>query len=244
MKVLIRAQRLSASLESSHVVAMHAICLAMCSTPFGIIGIFTRLFPFLYTLFYSVLNAFRHHWNLHVSCNFEPKCEYRCSTPFGIIGIFTSERPTTIRRLRVLNAFRHHWNLHIQVCAVYKLNRKCSTPFGIIGIFTSLKLVVENSQQAVLNAFRHHWNLHRIVVTSSQLKFPSAQRLSASLESSRLGMLRVFSKPVGAQRLSASLESSPRGSQTMWVVCFRNCLSGIKRVCEICNGIYLESVIN
>ena len=61
-----------------------------------------------------VLNAFRHHWNLH-----------RCR----VWVVFRIEQ--------VLNAFRHHWNLHHHP-ARFKLNilDLCSTPFGIIGIFT------------------------------------------------------------------------------------------------------------
>jgi hypothetical protein len=36
-----------------------------------------------------VLNAFRHHRNLHSSPTVGSTCRTRCSTPFGIIGIFT-----------------------------------------------------------------------------------------------------------------------------------------------------------
>src|ERR1700753_3628475 len=60
------AQRLSASLESSprHLLLPLKGC-AECSTPFGIIGIFT-LFKLLgHERLLKVLNAFRHHWNLH-----------------------------------------------------------------------------------------------------------------------------------------------------------------------------------
>src|SRR5947209_1679622 len=67
-----------------------------CSTPFGIIGIFTEFRLSRRAQSRSVLNAFRHHWNLHplwpalaafVAC--------LCSTPFGIIGIFTSRKHPT-----------------------------------------------------------------------------------------------------------------------------------------------------
>ncbi len=85
-----RAQRLSASLESS----LTRICVSRCSS--------------------SVLNAFRHHWNLHA---------WDC-------GRSRHSR-------RVLNAFRHHWNLHTIRIIVAGRAHECSTPFGIIGIFTS-----------------------------------------------------------------------------------------------------------
>src|SRR2546423_2924411 len=89
----------------------------------------------------TVLNAFRHHWNLH-------------SIPP------TRSNPVT----RVLNAFRHHWNLHvgrIRCLVLYSSAQRlsaslesspkvkvgtellpvlCSTPFGIIGIFTAQRL--------------------------------------------------------------------------------------------------------
>jgi len=62
-----------------------------------------------------VLNAFRHHWNLHGMASVKP----------------FSTSP-------VLNAFRHHWNLHSTVPVTVHSPAACSTPFGIIGIFTSL----------------------------------------------------------------------------------------------------------
>ncbi len=93
------------------------ICCATCSTPFGIIGIFTERGEELGETDVIVLNAFRHHWNLHViglarrlwtirlcaqrlSASLEssrgggviPTGGGGCSTPFGIIGIFTRLR--------------------------------------------------------------------------------------------------------------------------------------------------------
>src|ERR1051326_236600 len=62
------AQRLSASLESSLCVASGVGCGAGgCSTPFGIIGVFTSLRVPKRGLSACVLNAFRHHWSLHES---------------------------------------------------------------------------------------------------------------------------------------------------------------------------------
>ena len=138
------AQRLSASLESSHSPALVLLRLNSCSTPFGIIGIFTH------PRHYSILG----------------QCV--CSTPFGIIGIFTNDdhelilRPESAQRLSaslessplktpalsnsrdsVLNAFRHHWNLH------------------------TINQLGDLASQSVLNAFRHHWNLHTCASTAS-----------------------------------------------------------------------------
>ncbi len=183
-----------------------------------------------------MLNAFRHHWNLHEK-------SHHCS----------------LQTKGVLNAFRHHWNLHLLDIEFNLAARLCSTPFGIIGIFTTLQASSGHSitgaqrlsaslesspaarqpaivaalgaqrlsaslesslrmrftsrhSSAVLNAFRHHWNLH------SPRSFPSepcdrrAQRLSASLESSQPcppSQIRQYaSRHMCAQRLSASLESS------------------------------------
>ena len=183
---ILSAQRLSASLESSRL----RVCFSQglnircstpfgiigiftllnrrsyllskqCSTPFGIIGIFTPRRLFSGTHAPAVLNAFRHHWNLHVLGNWRSN-----------------------GRLNVLNAFRHHWNLHACFHRLVCLMHRCSTPFGIIGIFTSLRSVLTSPADGcstpfgiigiftsikgylpargnVLNAFRHHWNLHR-----------------------------------------------------------------------------------
>jgi hypothetical protein len=115
-----------------------------CSTPFGIIGIFTN-------------RSQCPHPNLTL-----------CSTPFGIIGIFTpARRCASTREQDVLNAFRHHWNLHPALSA---------SPLD------SLR---------VLNAFRHHWNLHAEALRPSSCR-SSAQRLSASLESSLALEMRRF----------------------------------------------------
>ncbi len=108
------AQRLSASLESSRLV----------------VGLRRRARR-------DVLNAFRHHWNLHYTELLRRRDEKQCSTPFGIIGIFTDSENKSIRVAYVLNAFRHHWNLHGCNEMPEESFKLCSTPFGIIGIFTS-----------------------------------------------------------------------------------------------------------
>src|SRR5205085_437952 len=150
----------------------------------------------------QVLNAFRHHWNLHRGC-------------FEEVG----------HSAGVLNAFRHHWNLHRRpgslrrptsrsaqrLSASLESSRaarenECAVTFVLIGIFTyqprakelgaksaqRLSASLESSQKysvksedrlTVLNAFRHHWNLH-LSTRRKTFRRPCAQRLSASLESS------------------------------------------------------------
>ena len=109
----------------------------LCSTPYGINGIFTIESVKLIGV---------------------PE---ECSTPYGINGIFTVRYVSQHRHSnRVLNALRHQWNLHSNVQAEI------------------------NPATRVLNALRHQWNLHaalRLVASSSSW---SAQRLTASMESS------------------------------------------------------------
>src|SRR5437588_3714737 len=83
-----------------------------------------------------VLNAFRHHWNLHLA-----------------------NQRNHAQKVQVLNAFRHHWNLHYLEELEPQHAATCSTPFGIIGIFTAGKLFLNT-------------------------RLPGAQRLFALLESS------------------------------------------------------------
>ncbi len=158
----VSAQRLSASLESSHamtgpIVSAFSICAqrlsASLESSLGIRDALAGLTlsaqrlsaslesspicPFAACRFQRVLNAYRRHWNLHIklpsnSCRF-----ILCSTPIGVIGIFTfSVKAKVNPRKQVLNAYRRHWNLH---------------PSDY-----------ESSEFAhmVLNAYRRHWNLH------------------------------------------------------------------------------------
>src|SRR5713101_2932324 len=86
--------------------------LALCSTPFGIIGILTEgRRDELSEEF--VLNAFRHHRNSHCAMYaLTPRIKL-CSTPFGIIGILTVlHHRFVLRRFLVLTAFRHNRNSH------------------------------------------------------------------------------------------------------------------------------------
>ena len=235
--VKIGTQQDSSSLESSLFYSQHRDNPSLlCSTPFGIIGIFTAAGG---TLERAHASAQRLSASLESSLfalnNSQPP-PLVCSTPFGIIGIFTRRPRATastspsaqrlsaslesshdhldvlVREILVLNAFRHHWNLHA---------RRRSFP--------------ARPRRSVLNAFRHHWNLHPSARPPSR-RVSRAQRLSASLESSLgfdgfkaratarcstpFGIIGIFTRSTctsstsnsSAQRLSASLESSPRRS--------------------------------
>src|SRR5947209_13909697 len=84
------AQRLSASLESS---------------------------PFRYKLYRfpisHVLNAFRHHWNLHITGSDVTILVYLVLNAFRHHwNLHTANGTTELVALWGLNSFRHHWNLH------------------------------------------------------------------------------------------------------------------------------------
>ncbi len=182
----------------------------MCSTPFGIIGIFTtppetQMRPGL------VLNAFRHHWNLHTASSRASRAstssaqrlsaslessrrrEVNLDRTSRVLNAFRhhwnlhgDDTPENAHGEKVLNAFRHHWNLHTRRRRLTRCTAsRCSTPFGIIGIFTISALhLLPLPHVAVLNAFRHHWNLHGVWRRYVARRRSRAQRLSASLESS------------------------------------------------------------
>ena len=86
----------------------------------------------------------------------------------------------------VLNAFRHH-------CLRHPTAHAPECPTG-----------------AVLNAFRHHCLRHPFTLVPVVAEGSGAQRLSASLLSSRRGWTWLACRSMGAQRLSASLLSSLR----------------------------------
>jgi len=108
----------------------------------------------------KVLNAFRHHWNSHISDSEGSYCSLRCSTPFGIIGIHTSTSPK--HSAHIGSAQRLSASLEFTLDRNRSTDRGalCSTPFGIIGIHTAAEIVVIERMLPVLNAFRHHWNSH------------------------------------------------------------------------------------
>ncbi len=132
-----------------------------CSTPFGIIGIFTFPSLLLSRLTVSaqrlsaslessrrgnygrrarrveVLNAFRHHWNLHLTQGeFNRLAKHVLNAFRHHWNLHPCHRAEGQSCTYVLNAFRHHWNLHVIKMDDSTLRGRCSTPFGIIGIFT------------------------------------------------------------------------------------------------------------
>ncbi len=156
-----------------------------------------------------VLNAFRHHWNLHkkllISANEELSGAQRLSA-----SLESSLRIARLSQfpLVVLNAFRHHWNLHSPSNVHGPGVCLCSTPFGIIGIFTVFII------PALPVRIRCSTPFGIIGIFTPRWSnacrvVEGAQRLSASLESSPLmSPLNMSPLVKSAQRLSASLESS------------------------------------
>ncbi len=134
-----------------------------------------------------MLNAFRHHWNLHPNSSLRGRlCQRKCSTPFGIIGIFTasSTSPSTKSHGR---AQRLSASLESSLLRPTRrrLGDGCSTPFGIIGIFTLVVLLTFgiaylrcSTPFGIIGIFTLRPGCFR------QTRLPRAQRLSASLESS------------------------------------------------------------
>jgi len=108
-----------------------------CSTPFGIIGIHTRKAGAVWrTAHGRVLNAFRHHWNSHSlqAFSFHPSSSaQRLSASLEFTPRIDA---IAVSLFSVLNAFRHHWNSHKEQYKAQRAYRRCSTPFGIIGIHT------------------------------------------------------------------------------------------------------------
>ena len=86
--------------------------------------------------------------------------------------------------------------------------RQCSTPFGITADNTRLPPGQGPGRVAVLNAFRHHCGQHLCNQDVEPQLLQSAQRLSASLRTTRPNRTsgRVVSR--SAQRLSASLRTT------------------------------------
>src|SRR5688572_9402024 len=109
----------------------------LCSTPFGIIGIFTHAT--------SGSSA-------TASCAQRLSASLESSLPRPLL---------LVNGLKVLNAFRHHWNLHSSTSA-----GSGSSPPRAQRLSASLESSPEHRLRAqlysrwVLNAFRHHWNLH------------------------------------------------------------------------------------
>ncbi len=132
-----------------------------CSTPFGVIGLFTLHVPERATL------------------------RVVCSTPFGVIGLFTPPRhprssgvSCAQRRLASLdcspNLAREVSRLTLRAqrrlasldCSLRRRmfivaqDARCSTPFGVIGLFTAAGHADDAAHFIVLNAVWRHWIVH------------------------------------------------------------------------------------
>ena len=129
-----------------------------CSTPFGIIGIHTRVIG-------------------------EPLGEgIGCSTPFGIIGIHTSPPISCFSCLSsVLNAFRHHRNSHSSAHS-FTSRRRSAQRLSASSEFTrsstaSFIAAQSGAQRLSASSEFTRWSSARRVSQNSR-----AQRLSASSE--------------------------------------------------------------
>ena len=157
-----------------------------------------------------MLNAFRHHCCHHSKCgeyriaylpsaqrlsasllsshavHFAEVLRCLCSTPFGITAVITT--PRTNLRLATRCAQRLSASLLSSrqiVSELRHLSGMCSTPFGITAVITSIA-TYEGYSTCVLNAFRHHCCHHTVSSGSASAAGSGAQRLSASLLSSRV----------------------------------------------------------
>ncbi len=89
----------------------NTVARAMCSTPYGIKGVSSRVEPLTFTPAPAVLNALRHQRCVQFPDRAIMNLPNKCSTPYGIKGVSrrgrTSGNPTTTM---------------------------CSTPYGIKGV--------------------------------------------------------------------------------------------------------------
>ncbi len=84
-----------------------------CSTPFGVIGLFTSGKDTRVVSNRLVLNAVWRHWIVHAS-----------------------EHISDFSLYSVLNAVWRHWIVHRRLAMQQQHGIWCSTPFGVIGLFT------------------------------------------------------------------------------------------------------------
>ena len=180
----------------------------MCSTPGGVIGIGTRARTVNLGPQYSVLNAWRRHWNRHqpvsyrrfaavtsaqrLAASLESAPDDAQSTNSDSQGAqrlaasLESARPHHSRRRsrgNVLNAWRRHWNRHDSS----RLGRdeECHSAQRLAASLESAHWRLRSNVSLtcdVLNAWRRHWNRHLLSITGVN-NSGCAQRLAASLES-------------------------------------------------------------
>ncbi len=155
----------------------------MCSTPFGVIGLFT-LFRRHFFFNPLVLNAVWRHWIVHDALLRASKLQRKCSTPFGVIGLFTLRGFASCRR---------------SYCAQRRL---ASLDCSHVGLgFRRLR-------PKVLNAVWRHWIVHPPESAAPPKQTPSAQRRLASLDCSPSRSASSWRRATGAQRRLASLDCS------------------------------------
>ena len=166
-----------------------------------------------------------------------------CSTPFGITADNTGlRRSGRTAGSAVLNAFRHHCGQHVERLRTVRTHLACSTPFGITADNTGGPGIDGPPDRECSTPFG---------ITADNTpaggrppaRTRCAQRLSASLRTTRLGRLtrpfpgRRCSTPFGitadntalyrgsypvpgsAQRLSASLRTTLPGRASIAVTC-------------------------
>ncbi len=232
-----RAQRLSASQRSAHQLRSTGCRRpALCSTPFGITEVGTRVDVSQLARWLSAQRLSASQRSAPAGSSSTPLTVVECSTPFGITEVGTTTGRSASRRSSgVLNAFRHHRGRHdgasrarrpaSQVLNAFRHHRgrharsrrsrlavhdRCSTPFGITEVGTVTSAPDRQLHDLVLNAFRHHRGRH-----ASDVRHAARQCASCSTP---FGITEVgtpshasrssAAQIDGAQRLSASQRSA------------------------------------
>ena len=186
----------------------------LCSTPFGITEVGTRVGP-LHARVHELLNAFRHHGGRHLLDAYFPSVVSNCSTPFGITEVGTFAPLVPFRcNLLLLNAFRHHGGRHPTPWSCFYVNHCCSTPFGITEVGTRA-VAFGPRPPCLLNAFRHHGGRHRpgvlvslgevvcstpFGITEVGTRVPDVRGGRAAVCSTPFGITEVGTRHVGRER--------------------------------------------
>ena len=198
------AQRLSASKESSrsHSAASSSSPALLCSTPFGIKGIFTGAEP------HSVLVIV-----------------HACSTPFGINGIFTALQVvadgTLTRSAQRLSASMESSRTPQQERELD--DRACSTPFGIKGIFTRARAtLLERSPRVCSTPF----GINGIFTTSAAVLFSAHRRVLNAFRH----QWNLHAQSVAACRADSIVCSTPFGINGIFTA--STWVDGVRRMCS------------
>ena len=192
----LRAQRLAASMESSHAYRQRAWSAPWCSTPCGINGILTG-----------------------GACA-KQGINNGCSTPCGINGILTPLGAIREPAVVVLNALRHQWNPHVwqktegasrggaqrlaasmessPVAPSITSYSQCAQRLAASMESSRYPPKAEGSALMVLNALRHQWNPHSmgsnlLVYKNLWVALRDTQRLATLTESSHAERVACYS---------------------------------------------------